>query len=673
MVVRPHCALLLVLFMLLVVSAIPAFCLTVAGDSVIYRPAVERSFQDAMKLFREHRFAEAHEVFVRILDEPGITHRTSGAYLMAAKSLYHLGNYESSVDLLGTFLERFKRSEYIDDATYTLALDFYQLDRHRESAESFLKVRQTTLDPVLATRAIRMLGIVASTNLQISELRELLAKTSQTETKALITVRLAERILQTGDAKGAKDLLRTIITLPKTIPPVAEAEAILERIDRSGVVRIGVVLPLTFKSDQSITTGVGQELLEGIRLAADEHNAESMPKVNLEVRDSERDAGVAARQVSELSADDQILAIVGPVFSNEVFSSAGLANRRGIPLITPTATSNGIAAIGDCVFQANPDYVVRGRAMAQYAVLALGAHRLAVLGSSDTLDKLIADAFVHEVKELGGELVDLESYKPGQTDLRDELSTMRQRGLELTERIVVNFAGKARAAELKRMATWGVPQNVLDSLVAASAAVPVESLFGQDGRRIADSLRIPTQRIKAKYDSLGLPVTGVDAIFLPIAAPDEIGIVSPQLRYFNFQTQLLGTSNWYDINELEQNRQYANGVIFTTDSYWSEIDQHYRQFAKQFQSKFAKEPSLNAMIGYDAMKLLLRTVRQGATRREDVVSALGNAQPFQGVHSKISFDQGRVNSCLTVLQFKNRSIKKVGEIDVSRKAFLGID
>ncbi len=93
---------------------------------------------------------------------------------------------------------------YIDDATYTLALDFYQLDRHRESAESFLKVRQTTLDPVLATRAIRMLGIVASTNLRISELRELLAKTSQTETKALITVRLAERILQTGDAKGAK-------------------------------------------------------------------------------------------------------------------------------------------------------------------------------------------------------------------------------------------------------------------------------------------------------------------------------------------------------------------------------------------------------------------------------------------------------------------------------------
>ena len=592
---------------------------------------------------------------------------------MAAKARYHQGEYAASVVLLQSFLERFEHSEYLDDAQFTLGLNEYQLEQYRESARAFLKVRQTSPDPPLAARAVKMLGLVAEENLESAELRELLAEANQTETKALLTVRLAQKILQTGDARGTRELLNTILGLPNTIPAVAEAYALMKKIDLSGVVRIGVVLPLTAKSDQSVVHGVGEELLDGIRLATDEYNAESMPKVNLEVRDSERDAGVAARQVSELSADSQILSILGPVFSNEVFAAAEIANRRGAPLITPTATATGIASIGKYVFQANPDFVTRGRAVAQYASLAKGAHRFAVLAASDSADRATTEAFIQEVLDLGGQLVDVQYYKPGQTDLRDELTAMRQRGLELTEPVVISFGAKTRPVDLKKMASWGVPQFVLDSLVTSNSAATVESLFGDDGRRVADSMKIPTQRIRAKYDSLGMPVAAFDAIFLPISSSEEIGIVTSQLRYFNFQAQLLGNGNWYEPNELEQHRQYSNGVIFTTDTYWEEINQQYQQFAKQFRLKFSKDPTKNSMIGYDAMRLLLNAIRQGATRREDIASVLSSSQIFQGIHSKISLDSRRVNSCLTILQYKNRSIKKIGEIDVSRKAIIGAD
>jgi ABC-type branched-subunit amino acid transport system substrate-binding protein len=665
----------LVFFLLFLASilatAAPAFCSSSGQDTVIYQPAVERNFQDAMRLFQGHSYQEAFAIFERIVDQRENTHRTTASYVMAAKSLYRLGEYRSSVTLLRKFLDRFEKSEYVDDAVYTLGLDFYQLEQYKESARSFLKVRQISGDTALAARAEKMLRIAASTNLAVPDLRDLLRDASQPGTKALLTLLLAENVLRTGDARGARELLGTILALPGANLLAEQAQALLERIDRSGVVRIGVVLPLTFKSDQASIQALGQELLDGIRLAADEYNAESMPKVNLEIRDSERDAGVAARQVSELSADDQILAIVGPVFSHEVFSSAGLASKRGIPIITPTATSVGIAAIGETVFQANPDFVMRGRAMAQYAVLALGARRLAVLASSDTINKLIVDAFVSEVKDLGGQFVDVQWYNPGQTDLRDELMTMRKRGMELSEPTVVNFGGKLRPGDLKRMVNWGVPQQTLDSLSTSGAVANVESLFGVDGVRIADSLKVPTQRVRAKYDSLAYPVTGIDAVFASIAGSEDIGIVTSQLRYFNFQTQLLGTGNWNDISELDQNRQYANGVIFAADAYWEEIDQQYQQFARQFRSKHSKDPSLNAMIGFDAMKLLLRTIQQGAMRREDVVSALSRIRSFQGVHSKISFNRGRVNSCLSVLQFKGRAIKRIAEIDVSRKTIIG--
>ena len=149
--------------------------------------------------------------------------------------------------------------------------------------------------------------------------------------------------------------------------------------------------------------------------------------------------------------------------------------------------------------------------------------------------------------------------------------------------------------------------------------------------------------------------------------------MTSQLRYFNFQTQLLGNGSWYEPNELEQHRQYSNGVIFSTDMYLEEINQQYQQFVKQFRSTFSKDPTKNSIIGYDAAKLLLNTLRRGAGGRESIASALRSSQTMQGIHSKISLDPRRVNSCLTILQYKNRSIRKIGEIDVSRKAITGTD
>jgi ABC-type branched-subunit amino acid transport system substrate-binding protein len=655
-----------ILTILLVAFALHGRAQSAAQDSVLYKPATERLFQDAMKAFESQNYAQAEDGFLRIVNQAEVSHRTSAAYLMAAKAMYHRSAYRSSADLLRRFLDRFRRSEYIDDAHYTLALDFFQLEQYKECAGLLMRVHQSSPDTALAGRAERMLELIVLKNLQIPDLRALSTEARRLETKAFVSLALAEKVLRTGDARAAREALQPVLTLPPGSSRRSQAEALIERIDRSGVLKVGVVLPLTLKSDQASAQSVGEEMLNGIRLATDEHNQDAMPKVSLEVRNTERDAGVAAREVSLLSSEPQIVAIIGPVFSNEVVASAGLAAAKGIPLISPTATAPGIAAIGESVFQANPDYLVRGRAMAQYAVQMLGARRFAILSANDTMNKLMTGAFIREVRSLGGDLVSTEWYTPGQTDLRDELARIRQRGMELTEPVVVNFGAKLRAQDVKKLLQAGIQQSVIDSLTVAGGLTNVEVLFGEGGARVADSLRIPTQRIRAKYDSLNYPVTGIDAIFLPIAGSDEIGIVTSQIRYFNFQTQLLGTGNWNDPAQLEQNRQYANGAIFAVDTYWEESDPLYQQFARQFRMKYSRVPDGNAMIGYDAMKLLLRAIRQGATSREDIVSALGSSRSLQGVHSKISLGQGRVNSFLTLLQFKGRVIRKIGEIDVSR-------
>jgi ABC-type branched-subunit amino acid transport system substrate-binding protein len=662
----------LIFLFLLVASASPLHALSqsMQQDSLIYRADVERTFQDALSLFRARQFEEADGLFTRITEQAPESHRVTAAYIMSAKSCYRLGEYDKSMSMLKTLRDRYPTSEYVDDAGYTNGLDLYQLRQFLPAAREFLAVRQTSPDTLLQAHAEQMLGVVALAHLRIEELRQLLQEASIPPTRSLLAVRLAEKVLNAGNVSGAENLLRPITALPPTTPFVAEAAALLDRIEKSGILRVGVVLPLMQSSGESTPGGAGEEMLNGIRLAVDEYNAEALPKVNLDVRDSEHDAGVAARQVSELTMDDGILAIVGPVFSNEAFAAANLANARGVPLITPTATFDGIAATGDYAFQANPDFSMRGRAMAQYAYAEKNARRFAVLSATDTVSKLLTNAFIDEVGKLGGQLVDAEWYDPGSTDLRSQLTEMRRRAMALTEHMVVNFAARLRPSDLTKILKLGVPRILVDSLNANGASMDVDSLLGPGGQRIADSLRIPTERTKALYDSLEIPVTTVDAVFLPISDQGEIGIVTSQLRLLNFQTQLLGTGNWYDLNELDQNRSYANGVVFSTDAYWEEVDQRYQQFEEKFRAMFSKAPTSNAMFGYDTMQLLLRVIRRGATRREDIASALSTVRNFQGVHSKISLIDSRVNSWLTLLQFKNRTIQKVGEIDVARNNFL---
>jgi ABC-type branched-subunit amino acid transport system substrate-binding protein len=367
--------------------------------------------------------------------------------------------------------------------------------------------------------------------------------------------------------------------------------------------------------------------------------------------------------MTELCSDESVVAIVGPVFSNEAFAGAGIANARGVPLLTPTATANGIASIGPYVFQLNPDLDTRGRAMARYA-FERGDRRFAVLSPVEQIPKSMADAFVDEVARLGGEIIDQQWYQRGATDLRMQLGTMRRRALDKSEPTVVNFATAMSYEHIKSLLMAGADSDVLDSLMEWGASIRVEDLLGPEGKQLADSLHIPTERAVINYDSLGIVVENIDAIFLPIASADEIGIVTSQLRYFNFQAKLLGTGEWNDLAALDMNREYANEVVYSYDAAVNESDADYRAFSARFQKLFSRKPSLNALFGYDTMKLLLDLIAKGTGTRNDIAAALTGIRRVRGWHTSFSIDARRVNTFLMLFKYENRSIRRVGEIDL---------
>lgn len=650
-----------------VAHAHPALVTRVAADSIMFDAEAERLFDEGMTRFRDGRYQAAVERFQRILDEFRGSQRATAALIMGAKSHYELGAIRPARVLLGRLLAEYPESRFLDDARYMLGLCSFHSGEYERAAMEFLEAAETSRETILLDRARDLLLAIARQELTFAQLQAIRDRSVRKPLQNRLTVVLAEKAWSMGDVQAAREVLRPLVAQPSSDPGVGEGLLLMQRIERSGVVKVGVVLPLMRNIERSFEGELGDELWNGIRFAADEHNTEGMPKVTLDLRDSENDEGVAARQVSELSADQDVLAIMGPAFSNEVSASAGIANAIGVPLITPTATANGLAAIGEYIFQANPDLSIRSRAMVQFAHDRQRATRFAILAPNDTAGKAMASAFEDEVKRLGGEMVDVQWYPPGETDLRVQLGTMRRKALERLDSYLISFSPRMKGEEIRKLLDAGVARSTVDSLMVRNASVPVEFLLGPDGKRMADSLMIPLLHVPVKYDSLGIPVTTIDAIFLPIAAPSEIGIVTSHLRYFNFQAQLLGTGNWWDMNELEQNRTYANGVLFTTDAYWDEQDAGFQALSRRVLAATGKRPTRNMMFGYDGMKLLLKAISQGATRRSEIASALTRVRMFEGAHGRISIDEGRVNTVLSVLQYRNRQVRRIAEIDVARK------
>jgi hypothetical protein len=186
---------------------------------------------------------------------------------------------------------------------------------------------------------------------------------------------------------------------------------------------------------------------------------------------------------------------------------------------------------------------------------------------------------------------------------------------------------------------------------------------------MAESLGLPLQIEPFYLDSLQYPVTSIQAVFSPISSSSEIGIITSQLTYYNIKTTILGSGEWNDPNELDLNKRYAEGVIFSSDR-WVENSYDYNLFAPKFSKATQRQPTDNVLFGYDAMSLVLTQILNGGTTRERLTELLGKVSSFPGYHSKISFTEDRVNSHLNILQYKKGKVFKIDEVQYKKDAAL---
>ncbi len=179
----------------------------------------------------------------------------------------------------------------------------------------------------------------------------------------------------------------------------------------------------------------GQSTDNGIKLAIEQWNAKGGVKgktLSLRTYDSQGKPEEAAVAATRLIVNDKVNLLLGEVASSRSLAMAPVADANGTPMITPSSTNPRVTKDKDKV----RPYVFRvcfidpfqGTVMAKFARDRLKIDRVAILRDvGNDYSMGLADYFLAKFKELGGTVVDDQSYKAGDQDFKAQLTAIKNK------------------------------------------------------------------------------------------------------------------------------------------------------------------------------------------------------------------------------------------------------
>jgi branched-chain amino acid transport system substrate-binding protein len=228
----------------------------------------------------------------------------------------------------------------------------------------------------------------------------------------------------------------SLLTVPaceekkKEAPPAAAAQGGAPV--AGAVILVGHVASLTGNE-----ATFGDSTDKGIRLAIDEVNAKGGVKgkqLQLRTYDDQGKPEEAAIAATRLIVQDRISVLLGEAASSRSLAMAPIADQNKVPMITPSSTSPRVTKDAGrtrpYVFRVCFTDAFQGTVMAKFAS-EKGVKKVAVLRDvGNDYSVGLADHFLSKYNELGGKIVDDQSYKAGDQDFKAQLTAMRAKGPE---------------------------------------------------------------------------------------------------------------------------------------------------------------------------------------------------------------------------------------------------
>ncbi|HIE64972.1 MAG TPA: tetratricopeptide repeat protein [Nitrospiria bacterium] len=400
--------------------------------------------------------------------------------------------------------------------------------------------------------------------------------------------------------RGGREIKRFVSLFP-THPFAPRARDLLDDLkDKIKLNRflIGVILPLSGK-----LAPFGKTALNGTELAL-HFFQEELPgaSVGLVVKDlNERippDGSRGIRDPFQAVIEDWLeeyrpIAVIGPLLSREVSRVAPIVERAGVALITPAATARRMTSLGKYVFRNAVTNRFLCRAIAEYAVVHMSLRYFGVFFPDERTGEQWVSCFSKAVTELGGEVVHAESYPMNNSDFSRAILRLKK-------------------ADLSRHGVIEVVEEL------------VETKEGE-----LEEGEVPETREETLY------IPGLDAIFLPGDARIT-GLIVPQLIFHGFEgVTLLGERGWNSPEFLKLVGPYAGGGVFVDGFFKDSPDPLTQRFVHEYQKKYHQNPDVFAAQAFDAVRIILTALQEGALSPEEIRESISTMTNFPAVSGYI--------------------------------------
>jgi branched-chain amino acid transport system substrate-binding protein len=385
---------------------------------------INNQFDDAVTLFDSGKYDEALIIFDKIISDYSYNSKTTASKFLKAKIQLELKQFNQFKYTTDQFLEEYPNSNYVDEVRLLNTKYNLEIANYYNAFREILFIIEKTNSNAYKQKANKIGEGISAKHLNDTQLDKLNSSFNSSRVKSFILLQKGKYLIRIGDTFSAKIIFEELIEKYPGSAEYSEAKGLMDYsyTAQPTTTVIGVMLPLEINSDGKYNNQPAAEILEGIKFAVDEFNNLRKDKIGLIIRDSKKDINEIIKIKEEFTSLSSILAIVGPIFSNEVRATLEEFKDYDIPIISPTATDDDLTSLNHNFFQANPSFSVRGKLMAQYVFYVENKRTVSVMNSIEGYSPILAGSFIDEFESLGGKVLKKTSFKNDFTDFSEPIS-----------------------------------------------------------------------------------------------------------------------------------------------------------------------------------------------------------------------------------------------------------
>ena len=282
-----------------------------------------------------------------------------------------------------------------------------------------------------------------------------------------------------------KNFCREILNKAAAVFSVA-ALAVLVSVSSCGdtddpdVLTVGVAFPLSGEAQT-----IGERMKKAVKLAVEEINGSSLlggTELRLIFEDPGSTSDGAEKAFRKLIDEHSVGAIIGPWSSSSTKSTAPIANRSGVVVISPTsaASPDGITAPGDFIFRTSltvdklvPEGIRKTKNLLNYSRAAT------IVNEADTFSVSSNEEILSEFKKQDVEIVAEHTFRREKNDLvlpdlSEQLGAIKDSGADA---VFVSATSRGRSGVIIKARKMGITAPLIVTLLTVTDVKTAEEDF----------------------------------------------------------------------------------------------------------------------------------------------------------------------------------------------------